>query len=136
MEIHHIGYVVKDLNKSLELFKKLGFEIDKELIRDEKRSVDILFLKNGYFLVEIISPINSKSPIINYLNKMGNTPYHFCYETNDLEKTIKELRKNKFIIVESPSDAIAINNQKVAFLYNPHYGLIEILEKNIYKNIV
>jgi methylmalonyl-CoA/ethylmalonyl-CoA epimerase len=130
MKIHHIGYVVKDIKKSLKLFKVLGYQIEKEIVRDEIRNVEILFLKNGDLRVEVISPINLNSPILNYLNKVGSTPYHLCYETTDIEKTIRELRNNKFIIVESASEAIAINYQKVAFLYNSHYGLVEILEIN------
>ena len=63
------------------------------------------------------------------LDKIGNTPYHFCYETKDIENTITELKKQRYMVVEKPSEAIALHNQFVAFLYHPKYGLLELLEE-------
>ena len=129
MKVHHIGYAVSNLNESLEIFLGLGYEIVKNAVKDEKRNVEISFVRNDHLLVELISPLDSRSPISNYLNKIGNTPYHICYEVDDIDEKLSDLRKSKFRIVEKPSKAIAINNRRVAFMYNPKYGLLELLEK-------
>lgn len=130
MKIHHIGYAVKNLEATLDLFLKLGYELVSGQIRDEKRLVEIAFVQLNGTMVELISPMRDDSPISNYLSKIGNTPYHFCYEVENIEETIKSLRALRFLVVEKPSEAIAIDNQKVAFLYNPKYGLLELLEIN------
>ena len=130
MKVHHIGYAVSNLNESLEIFLGLGYEIVKNAVKDEKRNVELAFVRNGHLLVELISPLDSQSPITNYLYKSGNSPYHICYEVNDIDEKLGDLRKSRFIIVEKPAPAIAINNQQVAFLYHPKYGLLELLEKS------
>ena len=129
MKVHHIGYAVSNISESLDVFLKLDYEIVQHAVKDEKRHVEIAFVRNDQFLVELISPLDSKSPIINYLNKIGNTPYHICYEVEDIDEKLNDLKKSKFRVVEKPSKAIAINNQRVAFMYNPKYGLLELLEK-------
>jgi len=128
IKVHHIGYAVKSISKSLEMFVNLGYDIQKPREIDEKRKVEIAFVQNNNYLLELISPLNNESPIINYLDKIGNTPYHICYETNDIEGAIATLRKQRYLIVEKPSEAVALNNQRVAFLYHPNYGLLELLE--------
>ncbi len=128
LKVHHIGYAVADLKQSLDMFEKLGYQKTSEPINDEKRNVEIVFVQNNGYLVELISPLNDSSPIRNYLNKIGNTPYHLCYETNNIDQAIDELKKQRYLLVEKPSEAIAIDDQRVAFLYHPKYGLLELLE--------
>ena len=128
LKVHHIGYAVSNLEKSLEMFKKIGYTVKSGPVNDEKRNVEIAFVENNDYLVELISPLNEESPIRNYLDKIGNTPYHLCYETENIDDAIEELRKQRYLMIEKPSEAIAINNQRVAFLYHPRYGLLELLE--------
>lgn len=128
IKVHHIGYAVKNISKSLEMFVNLGYEVKKSTVKDEKRKVEIAFVQNNNYLVELISPLDDESPIKNYLDKIGNTPYHICYETNEIEEAIIDLRKQRYFVIEKPSEAVALNNQRVAFLYHPNYGLLELLE--------
>lgn len=130
MKFHHIGYAVANLAESLNIFLSLGYSIVSGSEKDQLRKVEIAFVKNEGVLVELISPLDSESPITNLLNKVGNSAYHICYEVDDIDVKILELRKMRFILIEKPSQAIAINNQRVAFLYHPKYGLLELLEKS------
>jgi methylmalonyl-CoA/ethylmalonyl-CoA epimerase len=130
MKVHHIGYAVKNLQQALDMFQMLDYDIVAPPVKDEKRKVEIAFVKNNGYLVELISPLNAESPIQNYLGKIGNTPYHLCYEVDKIDETIAELRSKRFLIVESPSEAVAMNDRKVAFMFNPKYGLLELLEKS------
>lgn len=128
LKVHHIGYAVKYLKQSLEMFLKIGYKIETEPIKDEKRKVEIAFVSNNGYLVELISPLDKESPIQNYLSKIGNTPYHLCYETEDIEAAVIELRKQRYLLIEAPNEAVAIEDRRVAFMYNPKYGLLELLE--------
>jgi len=129
MKIHHVGYAVKNIDTSLNDFKKLGFKEITARILDEQRSVFIQFIKNGDYVVELIEPSNDNSPINNILSKIGNSTYHLCYEIDDIEKSINELKSDKYVIIEVSKEAIAINNKKVAFLYKKNIGIIELVEK-------
>lgn len=130
MRIHHIGYAVKNIEKSVEQFKILGFEKEGSIIYDETRNVNIIFMINENYRIELIESGNREkpSPIDGYLKKKNGVPYHLCYETLDIEKEIERLLANKFILVEEPKEAIAIKNCKVAFLYSGEIGLLELVE--------
>lgn len=129
MKVHHIGYAVKDINQSIIEFKNLGYkEIDKKQI-DKKRNIEIQFMENGNYIVELISPIGDIASINNLLKKNGPIPYHICYEVVDIESKIKGFIDKGYILLEKPEEAIAIENKKVAFLYSKNIGVIEFLEK-------
>ncbi len=128
LKIDHIGYAVSDIERSRDLFLKLGYEKLSDIIIDTSRGVKLLFINNGGIKVELISPIDDKSPVYAYLKKNGNTPYHICYLVRDINETIFILKKLKFKLIEKPKSAIAFNNKKVAFLYHIDYGVLELVE--------
>ncbi|SHJ67063.1 VOC family protein [Paramaledivibacter caminithermalis] len=128
MKIHHIGYAVKDIDFSINQFKKIGYKMHKDKVIDDNRKVIIQFMKNNSYMIELISPLDKDSPINNIIKKVGSGPYHICYETNDIEKEIDILLKDKYILIEKPSKAIAIENRIVAFLFNKDIGIIELVE--------
>ena len=128
MEIDHIGYIVRDIKKSLLIFNKLGFIAENNIIYDSDRSIEILFIRNKEILIELVSPSDDKTSIYKLLNKNGCMPYHICYKTNNLGNSIVELKKERFKLLQNISNAIAFNNRKIAFLYNPDYGILELLE--------
>ena len=128
MEFHHIGVTTHNINKSSNIFKQLGFIAD-EVIFDEIQNVNICFLrKPGHPDIELVEPVNEKSPVWNILDKVGTSPYHFCYSTNDITKEIFKLKKNKFLLLVEPVEAVALNRNKICFCYHLNFGLIELIE--------
>ena len=88
MKIHHIGYAVKNIEDSINEFKKLGYITIENKIVDNQRNVIIQFIKNGDYLIELVAPLNKESPVTNLLKKQGNSPYHICYKTDNLKSVI------------------------------------------------
>ena len=129
MEIHHIGYAVKKIEDSINELEKLGYKIIGNKITDNLRNVIIQFIKNGDYLIELVAPLNKESPVTSLLKKQGNSPYHVCYITNNLEKKISDLGNSGFVIISDLLKAPAINNKKVIFLYKKEIGLIELVEE-------
>ncbi|MCI8779900.1 MAG: VOC family protein [Lachnospiraceae bacterium] len=132
MKIHHIGYAVKNIEKSEISFQQLGYQSEGEMVVDYQRNVKILFMMNENYRIELVESYDTEkvSPVDKYLLHQKDTavPYHLCYEVSDIDSKIGELRKEKFILVEFPNNAPAINNAKVAFLYKRTIGLIELVE--------
>jgi methylmalonyl-CoA/ethylmalonyl-CoA epimerase len=128
MEFHHIGVATSNIIKSSNIYKQLGFVSD-EIIYDEVQNVNICFLrKSGHPAIELVEPVNEKSPVWNILDKIGTSPYHFCYNTTDIINEIQNLKKSKFIVVVNPVPAIAFRNKRICFCYHKDFGLIEIVE--------
>lgn len=73
MDIHHIGYAVKNIEKARDTFKSLGFMEEGTVVFDEYRNVNILFLKNQSYRIELIAPADMKkaSPVNCYIKSGG-----------------------------------------------------------------
>ncbi len=126
--IHHLGYLVKDLEKTSASFAKLGYETASACIYDEERKTDILFMNLHDFKIELVCP-KKDSKIYALLNKFPNQPYHICYEVTALAEAIQHYNKMGFMTFLPPAHAPAIaEDAQVAFLMNQHLGIVEFLE--------
>ncbi|MBC8320433.1 MAG: VOC family protein [Bacteroidetes bacterium] len=128
MKIHHIGYAVRDIEKSLVEFELIGFKKVGELYNDTERNVIIQLMKNDTWLIELVAPCNENSPIFSIIEKNNNTPYHFCFCTDSISQQIDKLRSNNYVIIEPAKPAMAFDGRLVAFLYHKYIGIIELLE--------
>ncbi len=128
MKIHHVGYLAKNLEKSQIRFIELGYEVEREVKYDPIRRINISFLKNGDYRVELIQPMDSDSPMYPLLKRFKNTPYHFCYETDDLDREVSELSAKGYTVIQEPDIAPCIDDKRVVFLNNISMGIIELVE--------
>ena len=130
MRIDHIGYAIQDLSADIGFFLNLGYRLYQEALEDHERGVKICFLTdpNGV-KVELVAPMQEGSPIDAWLQKNGNSPYHICYESENLVEDIALLKEKGFMVLRSPQVAPAMNNRYVSFLYSRSSGLIELVEK-------
>lgn len=130
---HHIGYAVTDVEKAVKKYQMLGYYQASPIYDDVQRHIRIVFIKSKEqeLTIELISPLDSESPISGTLLSMKNvsSPYHICYEVKKLEETIGVLKKRGFYMVQEPEKAIAFNNKRVTFMVNREAGLIELVEK-------
>ncbi|MDR0823125.1 MAG: VOC family protein [Endomicrobium sp.] len=129
MKIHHIGYLVKEIDKAIEEFKKLGFIITIEKCFDGNYIADFAFLQKDGYCVELICPVNDKSPIYGLMKKHKNSPYHICYEVDNIEQTINDLIKQGYLLFKEIFSVSVLNNKRFSFLMNSHIGMIELTEK-------
>jgi len=126
---HHIGIAVESIERTAELFIEAGYKMTSVFF-DSKQNVNISFLeKAGSPLLELVEPVNEKSPIRNILNKVGVSAYHLCYEVENLDDSITQLRQKKFMLLVKPVEAVAFKGRRICFLYHKETGLIELLEK-------
>ena len=105
MKIHHIGYLTKNLTATQKEFQKLGFMVEQGAAFDSYRGIRIEFLRNDAYCVELIEPQGKESPLYPLLKKYKNTPYHFCYETEDLRKELLYMEQNGYRIIQEPLPA-------------------------------
>lgn len=129
MRIDHIGYAVQDLAAAAEKFEALGYRSWGEETEDPGRKVRIRFFSDpSGVMVELVAPLQEDSPVMGWVRKNGNSPYHICYESEDLEREIAELRQKGFILVHPIAPAPAMGGRRVAFLYSAGTGLLELAE--------
>ena len=138
MVIDHIGYLCADIRKSISSFETLGYRPCSKIFRDDvvnsetargyARNVDICFLENEAYRIELVSPIDETSDVYQTLKRQGEGPYHICYRTDDLEQEIQTLKMDGYMLMKRPAMAIAFGEAKVAFLFKRAVGMIELVE--------
>lgn len=135
MKVHHIGYLVKNMDKAIAAFHTLGYHeysyVEENIVYDEYRKCDICFLKRDgeeASAVELVAPKGPESPVFNLLKKYKNTPYHICYECDDLEEEMGRLETEGWMLFQEPLTAPAIAGRRVAFLISAAAGMIELVE--------
>lgn len=134
MQIHHVGYLVKNIEDSIQDFQKLGYEMSSPRFFDESRKIFIQFMRGkmgggrGIIDIELIMPAEGCTLFSKRLKNFAPTPYHICYECKNIEEKISTLREAGFILIREPQAAPAFENRRVAFLYSESAGQIELLE--------
>jgi len=125
--IHHIGYLVKDIEKSAQNFETLGY-VRENLTFDPVQKADILFMNLNGIKIELVAP-QKDSQVYPLLKKYRDSPYHICYVVENINTAISDLQLLGYMIFREPVEAVAINtNAKVAFLMKRNVGMIELVE--------
>ncbi len=128
MKFHHIGVAVKDIDATAPMYEQGGYHRSVSIF-DPIQNVTICWLtKEGMPTVELLAPVDEKSPVNKTLEKVGVSPYHCCYVVDNLEDACAELRKQRYIMVSKPAEAVAFCGSRVCFLFNKNVGLIELVE--------
>ena len=127
LKIHHIGYLVKKIDKAVQTFAALGYQIEQETVYDDIRKVDICFLVKDGYRVELVSPVSPDSVVAGLIKKYKNAPYHVCYETDDPETALAKLRADGFLAIDTPTPAPALGGRRVQFFTSAVAGMIELI---------
>ena len=91
LQFHHVGIACRDIEASKTFYIDQGYTASATT-HDTIQNVFICFLhKDGMPTIELLAPVDEKSPVNRTLATSGVTPYHICYETEDLEGKIEEL---------------------------------------------
>ena len=131
MKLHHIGIIVKDIQKSLgELGKYFEFQetIIPTLVKSQK--VNVCFLKSSDVYIELIEPIDDDSPVKS-MAESGGGFHHLCFEVDDIFEEIKKAENNGARIIVEPVKGF--EDRLIAFILldmkNTNCNLIEFAEK-------
>jgi methylmalonyl-CoA/ethylmalonyl-CoA epimerase len=127
-KIHHIGIVVGDLAEAMDAYSVgLGL-VAEEIVEIHDVQLRVAVLQAGCVKIELLEYGDPEIPIVELLcgNKKGLN--HICYEVDNLEEAIEQLKSRSFGLVRGfPRKGV---HGTVAFLIPPHNHdeRIEILE--------
>ena len=133
MRLHHIGYVVRSIEKSVDSYGR-SFESrsSSPIVHDPIQRVRVAFLFPGSecgTLIELIEPAHERSPVSRFLARGGGI-HHVCYEVADLEGALWSVRSTGAVIVQAPLSATAFGDRRIAWVFTKDGALIEYLEGN------
>ena len=128
-KFHHIGVAVNDIEATASVYKQGGYHRSASIF-DPVQNVNICWLtKEGMPTVELLAPVDETSPVCKTLEKNGVTPYHTCWIVTNIEESALKLRKQRYVMVSKPAEAVAFKGSRVAFFFNKNVGLIELVEE-------
>jgi|SRR5690554_937352 len=129
-KISHIGIAVKDLDKAIEFYRKLGLEVTStEVVETQK--VKVAFIPVGDTRIELLAATSEDSPIARFINKRGEGIQHLAFDVDDVKDNIKQAAENGIEPIDKEPRPGA-HNTKIAFLHPKYTGgvLIEFCQEN------
>ena len=128
MKIHHMGIIVESIDKSIDIYKQLGYSQISEIFIDNIQHIKIVFLKSkdNTQTIELIESLGNISSIHNF----GTGYHHICYDVSDIQdytSYFKTLKIGKIFM--KPMIASALENRQVVFAYLANGTFVEFVIK-------
>ncbi len=115
-KINHVAVVVHDIDEALVFWRDaLGLELS-HVKTVEAQEARVAFLPSGESEVELVEATTEGSGIAKYLAKRGPGLHHICFEVDDIEATMAQLKaKSVLLINEQP--LVSPSGRKFAFVH-------------------
>lgn len=127
--IHHVGYVVADLDAEIPAYRDaLGMPVGvREVMQDQ--GVEAVMLGSGPSYVELIAPVTEDTGVARFLAKRGPGMHHVAFAVTDLERTLGELESRGVELIDT-APRRGLGGHMVAFLHPRSTGgvLTELVE--------
>jgi methylmalonyl-CoA/ethylmalonyl-CoA epimerase len=114
--IHHIAIVVEDIETTLGFWRDaLGLELEHIEDVPEQKS-EVAFLPVGQTEIELVRPTTDDSGVAKYLQKRGPGMHHICFEVDDIEGALRQLKaRGVRLINEMPM--LGAGGKQIAFIH-------------------
>lgn len=127
--IDHIAIAVNDIDDVARFYTDtLKLDLSGvEVVTGQKAKVG--FLKIGESNIELVQPAGDDSPLVKFLETRGPGIHHICFEVEDIQKEVEELKKQGVRMIDEIPRPGA-HNTRVAFIHPKSSGgvLIELNE--------
>ena len=131
LRLHHVGYVVSDIEKAAAGFvDSVGARWDGTIVTDPLQGARVSFLtmRPEDAQIELVEPDSPNAPTARFLREKGEGLHHLCYEVKDLTVALQQMRAAGSLLAKPPKPAAAFGGRKIAWLLTPEKLLLELLE--------
>lgn len=115
VRLHHVGYVVSDIDAAAEHYRALGFGEGERHEIPEQHIVAMTF-RAGAGWMELIQPTDPEGPIAAFMAKRGEGVHHVAYEVEDIEAKLAELKAAGVQLIDEVPRTGA-HNWRIAFIH-------------------
>jgi len=129
MSFHHVGVAVRSIEDALRYYVGVfGFEQVTDPVNVAPEHVRVCFVRaDPGVMIELVEGLDEQSPVEQILERTGAGTYHICYQVEDLDRALRELRAHRcfpFKRFEIEKDG----PRRFAFLLTPDRQLFELCE--------
>ena len=128
--LNHVGVAVPSVTEAMQTYRDLYGATDfTEPFDMPVQGVKVAFVNLPNSQIELIEPLDEKSPITNFLakNPKGGQ-HHVCFEVDDVHDAIKDAKASGAAIIGEPR--IGAHGTLMIFIHpkNSNGVLIELME--------
>ena len=113
--LHHVAFVVADLDVALAGQRRIGFDISERFVLDEQ-GVEVATLPAGSSWIELIRPLDPDGAIARFLAKRGEGFHHIAYTVPDLEAALRSLQKSGVRLIDQ-TPRTGAHGWRIAFIH-------------------
>jgi methylmalonyl-CoA/ethylmalonyl-CoA epimerase len=131
LKFHHVGIAVNDVEKSRGIYEAMGYECSDVKDDPAQKVALVSCARSNEPLIELICPTADDAPCSRYLSVNGPGPYHVCYETSDIDNSIKAFANSSIrykTVSNSPAKSVLFPDSVFMFIYVPDVGLVELIQ--------
>ena len=127
IDLHHVGYVVADMERGIRSFTREGATVLIEPTEDPiQKVICALVGVEGEVPIELVAPIDAEdSPVASRLRRGGGMD-HLCYSVDDVAAALAYEEENGAMIVCEPVLAVTFNRM-IGFAHRRSGLLIEYM---------
>jgi methylmalonyl-CoA/ethylmalonyl-CoA epimerase len=115
-QVNHVAIVVVDMEKSLIFWRDaLGIELHGLRNVPAEKSL-VAFLPVAGSEIELVQPTTDDSGIAKYLVKRGQGMHHLCFEVDDIEGMLAQLKAKGVRLINDEPRTTA-DGKKYAFVH-------------------
>ncbi len=141
LTLDHIGFVVNEIKRATDLFRKMGFTVMTDAVPNPLQKVTASFMpvtRGGDVYIEFLEPTDEGSPISKFIKKRGGGLHHLCFEVDDLDAAMAEVEKHGFRVTVPSEDCRAYDENlkrecsgtsRTSFFLLDSLLLVELVEK-------
>jgi methylmalonyl-CoA/ethylmalonyl-CoA epimerase len=129
--LHHVGYVVSSIDENVVRWQAtLSAELASGPFSDDIQKAQVLFLSfpSGGTMLELVKPLTEDSPVAHFL-KRGGGLHHLCFEVDDIEEQIRQMKARHALLIRRPQPAVAFGGRPIAWMMTRDKLLVEYLER-------
>lgn len=134
-EVHfdHVGVAAWEMDIGLMRLKAdCNIDSAKIRVKDSVMDVELAFFDTGIASqIELVAPLSQNAPCVGFLERLGEGPYHCCWQTTSLEKVLEALNQRaiNYTIIEKYGQSALFVETPILFLVVQGVGLVEFIEK-------
>jgi len=129
--LHHYGILVQNIEDSArEYAENFGYEARSETIHDPLQTAYVRFLCLPFESVylELVSPDSPESVLQNTLRRAPGL-HHVCFSTSSIDAGLRQMSDGGAMVVRPPVPAVAFRKQKIAWVMDRNFMLVELVER-------
>ncbi len=129
--LNHVGVATPSIEESVALYRDvLGASKIHDKFKMEDQGVYVCFVDLQNSQIELIEPIDDKSPIAGFLkNNPSGGQHHVCFEVDDLHAARDEMVAKGARVLGEPR--IGAHGTEIIFVHPKDMGgvLVELMQK-------